>query len=258
MSLQRCLTSPVVRDRFQARKQQLLEIDPHFIALQAEVHRRVASELHDSTCQHLAAASLVIMQVLRSLKDPEQARRLCGRVDASINQALDELRSLTYLLHPRDLADDGLKSAIEDYASGFAARTSLIVKATIAPDVDRLPYEWQCSLLRIVQEGLVNVHRHANATEVVVLAGRKEGHFELEIKDNGKGLTERARREPGRSPTSGIGLRVMRARLREMGGYLEILSGSKARLSGTTLRATIPFAVQPLRNGRTREMKRMC
>lgn len=257
MSLQSGSTSQTVRDRFHGRKHRILEIDPHFIALQEEVHRRIASELHDSTCQHLAAASLAIAQVLNALTDPGRARRFCERVDASINQALSDVRSLTYLLHPHELTDDGLKSAIEDYAAGFAERTSLSINAAIAPDVDRLPYEFQRSLLRIVQEGLMNVHRHASATEVNVVIGRKEGHFGLEIRDNGKGLTERAR-AAGRSPTPGIGLRVIRARLKEMGGELEIVSGSKARPSGMTLRATIPFAVRPRRSGRTRELKRMC
>jgi len=114
----------------------------------------------------LIAASLGVMQVRNALGDSLKAEQYCEQVDISINCALKELRSLTYLLHPQNLLEGGLKTTIERYAEGFAVRTSLAVELSISPAVDSLPHEKQRSLMRIVQEALTNVYRHARATKV--------------------------------------------------------------------------------------------
>jgi signal transduction histidine kinase len=220
------------------------ELDSEFASLQEELHRRIVSELHDSTCQHLIAASLNVVQLRNALSDPRKADGLCEQVDASINHALKELRSLTYLLHPQNLFEEGLKATIEQYAEGFADRTALAVDVAISPVVDRLSYEKQRLLMRVVQEALTNVYRHARATKVDIMIGVKERHFRLEIRDNGQGITSQDSLGRSRPPSCGIGLRTMQARLREMGGKLEILSAPTARHRGTSLRATFPFCVR--------------
>ena len=81
------------------------KLDWDLTRLQEELHQRIASELHDSTCQHLIAASLGMMQVRNALGDPLKAEQHCEQVDLSINRALEELRSFTYLLHPQNLSE---------------------------------------------------------------------------------------------------------------------------------------------------------
>ena len=231
------------------------EFDSKFTSLQEDLHRRIASELHDTTCQHLIAASLIIMQIRTALYDPRKADSLCEQVDVSVNQALKELRSLTYLLHPQHLLEEGLKATIEKFAEGFAARTSLRIGITISPAVRRLSYETQRSLMRIVQEALTNVHRHARATKVEIAIGERKKYFKLEIRDNGQGMfARRACRD--RLPPLGTGLRIMRARLQEMGGRLEILSAPTTRRRGTIVRATLPFGHAIERIDRMRELKK--
>ena len=114
------------------------------------------------------------------MSDPPTIERHCEQLDVSINSALNELRSVAYLLLPQDLFEGGLKAAIEQYAAGFAARTSLVVEVSISPEVDTLPYEKQQSLMRIAQEALTNVHRHARATKVDITIQAREGEFNLE------------------------------------------------------------------------------
>ncbi len=221
------------------------ELDSELFALQEQLHRRIASELHDSTCQHLVAASLGLMQIRNALGDPPAIERHCEQLDASINCALKELRSVAYLLLPQDLFEGGLTTTIEQYAAGFAARTSLVVEVSIVPEVNALPLEKQRSLMRIIQEALTNVHRHANATRVDISLQASEGEFKLEIRDDGQGIEAAAgaRRLP--VPALGAGLRIMQARLHEMGGRLEISSSPKAGSRETVLLATFPrdFAV---------------
>jgi signal transduction histidine kinase len=217
------------------------QLNSDLFALQEQLHRRIASELHDSTCQHLVAASLGLMQIRNALSDPPTIERHCEQLDVSINSALNELRSVAYLLLPQDLFEGGLKAAIEQYAAGFAARTSLVVEVSISPEVDTLPYEKQQSLMRIAQEALTNVHRHARATKVDITIQAREGEFNLEIRDDGQGMeaADGARRSP--APTFGAGLRIMQARLREMGGRFEIFSSLTGGRRETILRATFPY-----------------
>jgi signal transduction histidine kinase len=78
------------------------------------------------------------MQIRSALRDPRKAEEHCEQVDLSINLALKELRSLTYLLHPQNLFEGGLKTTIERYAEGFAIRTALVVEVSISSAVDSL------------------------------------------------------------------------------------------------------------------------
>jgi signal transduction histidine kinase len=234
------------------------KLDSELVALQEKLHRRIASELHDSTCQHLIAASLGVMQIRNALKDPRKAEEHCGQVDVSINRALKELRSLAYLLHPQDLFEGGLKTTIERYAEGFAVRTSLVVEVSISPAVDGLSRNEQRSLMRIVQEALTNVYRHANATRVDITIEARERAFHLEIRDDGQGMMARDRLCRFRAPALGTGLRIMQDRLDEMGGSLEILSAPMTARRGTTLRAIFPHAFAVEQNGRRYALKKSC
>lgn len=234
------------------------ELDSEFASLQEELDRRIASELHDSTCQHLIAASLSVVQLRNALSDPRKADGLCEQVDASINHALKELRSLTYLLHPQNLFEEGLKATIEQYAEGFADRTSLAVDVVISPVVDRLSYEKQRLLMRVVQEALTNVYRHAKATRVEIAIEARKREFQLEIRDDGQGMMAGNRVCRVRPPALGTGLRIMQARLEEMHGRLEILSVPTAVSRGTTLRATFPHAFAVEKNGRRCALKKSC
>ncbi|GMO99040.1 sensor histidine kinase [Bradyrhizobium sp. TM239] len=207
--------------------------------IQEGIQQRIASDLHDSTCQHLIAASLGLMRIRSSIGKSDLAEQLCDEIDGSIDEALREIRAFAYLLHPRNLAGEGLKAAIERYAEGFAARTSLRASVDIVPDVDRLPYETKRTLLRVVQEALTNVFRHANATEVAIVIDTADGRFHLTLSDNGRGLPPGF----GRSAVSvGVGIPAMQARLHEIGGTLDIQSSRAPRHTGTVLCAVFPYA----------------
>jgi two-component system, NarL family, sensor kinase len=213
-------------------------VSASLVHLQEDIQQRIASDLHDSTCQYLIAASLTVMRVRTAFGDPAVAERLCDDIDASIDQALKEMRAFAYLLHPRNLTVDGLKMSVEQYASGFGARTALQVKTRISPEVDRLPYQSQHSLLRVVQEALTNVFRHARATAVEISGKAADDNIELRISDNGRGMPA-GQAMGGPSILLGVGIPAMRARLEQMGGKLEIRSAPGE--SGTTLCAIIPY-----------------
>ena len=223
------------------------------VSIQQEIQQRIASDLHDSTCQHLIAASLSVMRIRAVLNDAASAERLCDDIDVSIDHALNEIRSFTYLLHPQHPAADGLKATIEQYASGFATRTSLKVVTEITPEVDRLPYRKQHSLLRIIQEALTNVFRHAKATEIEVAIEATEGQFRLRVRDNGRGMAGGRARYDASEPSLGVGIPAMRVRMQQLGGTLDIRTTS-TRGSGTTVSAVFPHRPASRQRGRRKAL----
>ena len=223
-----------------ARRRAAANLDVQLLSLQEEMQQRIASDLHDSTCQHLIAASLTVMRMRHAMSDIDGAGKLCDEIDASVDQALKEIRAFSYLLHPQDLLADGLKTTIEKFVRGFSARTSLRTSLEIAPEVDELSYESKRSILRVIQEAVANVFRHARATQVKVAMEAADTHFKLLISDNGRGMSINQSRSGAKAITFGVGIPAMRTRLRHIGGVLEIHSSSARGRRGTTLRAVIP------------------
>lgn len=224
-----------------ARRRAAEELDLRLLSLQEEVQQRIASDLHDSTCQHLIAASLNVMRLRRAIKDSGGGEKICDDIDASIDQAQREIRAFTYLLHPQYLLSDGLKATIEKFVDGFAARTSLKTSLNIAPEVDQLSFERQRAVLRIVQEALANVFRHAHATQVKIAMVASDVHFRLRVTDNGRGMPGKQVRSGPKAVSFGVGIPGMRARLRHLGGTLEIHSAAGGR--GTALCAVLPHLI---------------
>ncbi len=232
-----------------ARRRAATELDLRLLSLQEEVQQRIASDLHDSTCQHLIAASLNVMRLRRAVSGDGSAEKLFDDIDASIDQAQREIRAFTYLLHPQNLLTDGLKTTIEQFVDGFAARTSLKTSLEIAPEVDKLSYERQRAVLRVIQEALANVFRHAQATQVKVAMEAADGHFKLWVTDNGSGMPINQARSGPKAVSFGVGIPAMRARLRQLGGTLAIHSSSATGGRGTTLCAVLPHSL-PLKRSR--------
>ncbi|XUJ37249.1 sensor histidine kinase [Bradyrhizobium japonicum] len=83
--------------------------------------------------------------------------------------------------------------------------------------VDKLPYASQLSVLRVIQEALTNIFRHAKATEVRIVVEAIEGHFHLTISDNGRGFPIHHTKRGNGAISPGVGIPAMRARLKQLG-----------------------------------------
>ena len=199
--------------------------------------QRIAQELHDSTAQHLVGASL-FLEVLarRSGSDSAEAKEAIAEIHGLIHRAQNEIRLLSYVMHPQELARFGLSAAVRAHVEGFARKAALNVKVELVDDLGDLPYPAQLALFRILQEALTNVHRHANATSALVRLEVRAGRLFLAIKDDGQGGIRRDRN--GRPRPFGLGLMSMSARVRQLGGRLRVCSGRR----GTVIAATIPLA----------------
>ena len=146
-------------------------LSEQLLALQEEERRRIARELHDSTAQHLVAANFSLINLEKQAKDNPPALKSCEHIQGLLDKALKELRIFTYLLHPPNLAEVGLRTTLEEFIDGFGDRTGIGAVTSVPDRVDDLPFELQRCVLRVVQEALGNVSRHADATRVRIAPG---------------------------------------------------------------------------------------
>ena len=196
--------------------------------------RRMAAELHDSTVQHLTAVNLNIINLRRELAQGKNTEKLIGVIEESGEAAQDEIRLFSYLTFPCQLEAEGFKSTIEHYLVGFARRSHLNIAFHIPSRVDTVPVALQHALLRITQEGLSNVHRHASAHRVTVTLAMEDQKLSLKIDDDGHGILPT---NTDKRIDRGVGMQSMTARLREFDGSLRLMSSSK----GTSLIAEVPL-----------------
>jgi len=186
--------------------------------LQDEERRRIARDLHDSTAQSLSALEMNT-SLLESMATDEKMRKLAADTATISRQVCQELRNISYLLHPPLLDEKGLVFAIRWFADGFTKRNTIPVFLNLPEDFPRLRADEETALFRIVQEALSNIYRHAGATKAWITLWREdEGMVALEIRDNGEGLPEGF----SLAQSSGVGLAGMRERMKQLGGTLEV------------------------------------
>jgi signal transduction histidine kinase len=214
---------------------EVTELSAQLLALQEEERQRIARELHDSTAQSLVAASLGLGRLEVELRQSPAGLKTCGEIGDLLDRALLELRVFTYLLHPPSLTHDGLCATLQAFIEGFAERTGLKACIRISDRLDDVPPEIQRSILRVVQEALANVHRHAGASRVDVGAKLVAGRLVVRVRDDGRGMTV-PNGSKGRLRL-GVGIPGMHARLQQFGGDLKIRTGS----TGTSLLASVPM-----------------
>jgi PAS domain S-box-containing protein len=216
-----------VRRELDATAEQLL-------GLQEEERRRIGVELHDSTTQHLAAAGLGLTQIQLLVPDDPALAAAVERTTASLAEAQREIRAFSYLLFPPSLDRDGLASTLRHFVQGFARRTGLKLACKVDDAADGTAPPVQRTILRVVQEALTNVHRHAQATRVSVRIQVDGPSLKLRITDNGVGLPVT---KNDALPELGVGIPGMRSRVRQFGGDVSLTSGRR----GTTVLASIPL-----------------
>jgi PAS domain S-box-containing protein len=218
-----------------AARASINELSDRLLTLQEEEHQRIAAELHDSTTQYLVAVGLNLMKVERLLPQHD-GQLLLGEIDRLLEEALKELRLFTYLLHPASLDENGFCNTVRAFAGGFTDRTGLQVTCRIDEGADDLRIDLRRALLRIVQEALSNVHRHAAASRVVVDLRQTPDAIILCITDDGQGMQARQAGPTADKVSLGVGIPGMRIRLHQFGGSLRIRSGRR----GTVVRARVP------------------
>ena len=208
--------------------------------LQDEERRSIARELHDTTAQNLLAVTLNVTRLRERLRSsPPPVDRILAETLELAEQSLQEVRTLSYVLHPPLLDVVGLGSALRWLGEGFAERSGISIDTVVGEGVEALSRDAATALFRVAQECLSNVHRHSESKWARMTLCRVEDRVRLDVTDGGVGSQSQPQIEPGK-PTQGLGVGVsgMRVRLEQLRGALEIDAGPL----GTRVTATVPVA----------------
>jgi PAS domain S-box-containing protein len=220
------------------------EFTGQLLAAQDAERRRLARELHDSAGQMVAALQMQLtpMKTDAAKLSPKLASDISESL-AIVQQLSQELRTVSYLLHPPLLDELGLPSALRWYVEGFAERSKIDVQLELGEDLGRLPCEMETALFRVVQESLTNIHRHSESKKAYIRLHRSDDSLCLEVQDFGKGMTASRNNAVSPTPRSGVGIQGMRERVRQLNGHFEIQSTANGTCVSVRLPVTTPTLV---------------
>jgi signal transduction histidine kinase/CheY-like chemotaxis protein len=229
-------------EALKSNEESLRLLSARLLKLQDEERRHIARDLHDITGQKLAVLSMGLSQVLnrKSSELDTDSWRTLAECSVLSKQVGEEIRTLSYLLHPPLLDELGLPAAVKWYAEGYEQRTGIHVKVEIASDFARLPQDIEVALFRIIQESLTNVHRYSGSASAQVQVKVTAKKIDLKVSDFGKGIHRDVLNvNSGKVAPLGVGIQGMKERIRQLGGTLEITSKLN---QGTQVIATLPLA----------------
>jgi signal transduction histidine kinase len=190
--------------------------------------QRMAREIHDTIAQGLTA----ILTQLEALGDVPGAGERLATVRALARESLTEARRSVHALRPVPLEDaPGFAAALGEVAERWSRISGVPAAVSVTGDARPLHAEVETTLLRVAQEALANVAKHASAGRVVLTLSYMDDVVALDVRDDGAGFVH----EPGRS--SGFGLIGMRQRVIRLAGSFEIETSPG---QGTGISATVP------------------
>src|SRR5262249_46392015 len=140
------------------------KMSARLLQVQDEERRRIARDLHDVTGQKLAVC-VMSLDRLKGLPDTsgQDTQRSVTQSVNLLREVDSEIRTLSYLLHPPLLDEEGLESALLWFVDGFSKRTGIEVKTEISHGMPRFAMELEVAIFRVVQEALTNVFRHSGS-----------------------------------------------------------------------------------------------
>ncbi|SIO12736.1 sensor histidine kinase [Halodesulfovibrio marinisediminis] len=200
----------------------------------AEERQRLGRELHDSVTQALYAVTLCADAASRSLSlgKKETATEQLQALRGMAQQAMRDMRSLIFDLHPPELENEGLVGAIQARMNSVEIRSGLNAKMFVKGEERRLAHSTEEEMFRIAIEALSNATKHSHAQNVSVTFDYKPESVSMTITDDGKGFVI------NRLPAGGMGLRNIRERAKRLQATLEINSNND---DGTTIDVSVPL-----------------
>lgn len=232
------VTRDMTRER--THEESLRKLTAQLLSSQDQERRRLARDLHDSTAQNLTALviNLSMLQNCSAVMQDSNVARILSESQALADQAAQEIRNFSHLLHPPDLDLVGLVCAIPWFVNRFMERSGIRVDLHLPETKLRLPQDVEIALFRIMQEALTNIQRHSGSHTATVRLEISKTEAVLKIEDQGGGIPPAIlQNRERRNAKVGVGLTGMQERVRQLGGRLNIDSGNQ----GTTVTASIPI-----------------
>ena len=218
----------------QTRLQQ--KFSKQLIDFQETEKKRIASELHDGIGQSLLIISNRAQIGLMD-ENPEKMKEQLNSINETAADSINEIRNIAHHLHPNLLDKIGLTKTLQSMIKKFEGSSSVSYSSSI-DDIDNLfKNENELNIYRIVQEGINNITKHANAKNGIISILKLEKSIKILIRDDGKGIADEKLKNYLTS-SEGFGLRNLKERVKYMNGKIAISSQLN---NGTTISIIIPI-----------------
>ncbi len=229
-----------IRNEITQRKQleeDLKKLPQRIIQAQESEREKISREIHDDLGQSLATLKMTI-----------QASQINGNTRnkdiEQINSIIEKTRDLASGLRPSTLEVLGLTTSIKTLVRAIRQHYKLKIIIRLG-NLDSIKFQGDViNLYRIIQEGLTNITKHAQATEVIITAKRLKNRLIVEIRDNGKGI-KKIKQQYATSNLKGLGLSTMRERAKLLNGDININFKSG---KGTSIFLDIPIGKVKVNN----------
>jgi signal transduction histidine kinase len=207
---------------------------------QEEERRRISRELHDGIGQNLSAVKVGLdSQVLNKLDGSPETKEKAQALSRLLGETIEGLRDMAHTLRPAGLEQLGLVKAVLQFCEEFEAKNRIAVDLVTAGIDDRaLDYDTRIALYRLVQEGLINIKKHAEATRASIRLISSFPNLILRIEDDGCGFDVEKRKEASGAEKR-LGLSSMEERVSLLAGQMKIDSQPGR---GTRIAIEIPVA----------------
>jgi signal transduction histidine kinase len=200
----------------------------------AAERQRLARDIHDTLTQGFASI-VMLLEAAEASSPGQPANRHVSQALRAARDNLAESRRVVWALRPAQLGDGALSGVIRGLAARFTDETGILVEVMVTGTARPLDPDAQTALLRVTQEALSNVRRHAHADRVDVTLSYLDDVVVLDVQDDGRGFDLDRLTTPGEQLT-GLGLRTMRERVHELGGSVAVESVPG---DGTTVAVTL-------------------
>ena len=216
-------------------QESLRHLSNRILSIQEDERKRISRELHDEVGQALTAANV---HLAMARKSPKSANDQIAEAQKLITQTMETVHRFARELRPAMLDDLGLGPALRSYIKAFSERNRLPVEFAADSIIEQLGADEKMVLYRVVQEGLTNVARHAQATRTRINVRATRVAVRLEIIDNGKAFSLPKGDADTPPEQKRLGLLGMQERVRLVNGtfYIDAREGE-----GTTLRVDLPL-----------------
>jgi signal transduction histidine kinase len=202
---------------------------------------RFARELHDGAVQSLIAVEMQV-DVLRRQADAQgPIGAELGRIQGLLREEVLKLRELMQQMKSIDVDAQRLLSVLNDTVERFQRETGISARFVTDLEEFDMPQKVCRELLRIVQEGLVNVRKHSQARHALVRLGSTQSLWTLSLEDDGKGFPFSGRLTQAEMDEIGKGPMIIKERVRLIGGELTVESNPG---QGSRLEVTVPRGVE--------------
>jgi PAS domain S-box-containing protein len=207
-----------IETRLLETSRRLGALSDRLLEVQESERATLARELHDEFGQTLTAVQLQLHSLNKQVPGPALEDCL-----ALVEQALNQVRSLSLDLRPPQLDSLGLAAALEAHFRRLSAQSGLVISFHCAPDLPSLVGACATACFRIAQEAVTNAMRHSGATRIEVILAYDAGYIELTVRDDGSGFDVPSKRASA-SRGASLGLLSMQERSRMFRGTFEIRS----------------------------------